>query len=122
MLTADGFSFRQTNQWPVDPKKGFPTVKASPPEAQWHFTADTRTKAAARRILAVMSIADEKERVDCRLERVGDLVIIRISSAGASEAETVVRVDLSTRAVGQAPIIEADHAPSGAPAEKIRAF
>jgi hypothetical protein len=49
-------------------------------------------------------------------------VIIRISSAGASEVETVVRVDLSTRAVGQAPIIEADHAPSGAPAEKIRAF
>jgi hypothetical protein len=122
LLTADGFSFRQTNQWPVDPKKGFPTVKASPPEAQWHFTADTRTKAAARRILAVMSIADEKGRFDCRLERAGDLVIIRISSAGASEVETVVRVDLSTRAVGQAPIIEADHAPSGAPAEKIRAF
>lgn len=122
LLTTDGFSFRQTNAWPVDPKKGFPTVKASPPEAQWHFTADTRTKAATRRILAVMTIADETERPVCRLERTGDRVVIRISPDGGQGPEAIVRVDLATSAVGASPILEADQAAPGSPAESIRAF
>ncbi len=122
LLTTDGFAFHQTDAWPVDPKKGFPTVKARPPEKQWHFTADTRTKAAARRILAVMNIADEAGRSDCRIERVGDRVVIRISAEGGAGPESVVRVDLSTGAGARLPILEADCARPGSPAEKITAF
>lgn len=122
LLTTGGFAFRQTNAWPVDPKKGFPTAKARPPAAQWHFTADTRTKAAARRILAVMSITDETERPVCRLERTGDRVIIRVAPADGAEPGVVVRIDLSSGAVGQSPILEAEATGPGAPAGKIAAF
>lgn len=122
LLTPDGFEFRQTDAWPVDPRKGFPMAKARPPSAQWHFTADTRTKAAARRILAVMSIADTREQPICRLERTGDTVIVRVGLAGEAGPEAVVRVDLSTRAAGTAPVLEAEYTGPGGTAQKISAF
>lgn len=122
LLTAGGFAFRQTDAWPVDPKKGFPTAKATPPVPQWHFTADAKAKAAARRILAVMTIADPAERPEYQLERDGDRAVIRIRTSGAAGPDAVVRVDLATPAAGRAPILEAGYARAGGPPERIAAY
>jgi hypothetical protein len=122
LVTDGGFAFHQTDAWPVDPKKGFPTVRAAVPKPQWHFTAATRTPAAARRILAVMTIADEHGAPDVGLARTGDRVEIRVSAAGAAGPAAVARVDLSSAAAGRAPILEADSAAPGRPAERVTGF
>jgi hypothetical protein len=38
MLWAEaGFAFSQSDEWPVDPKEGYPMVQTESPENQWHF-------------------------------------------------------------------------------------
>jgi len=103
LITPGGFTFSQTNEWPLDPKTGFPTAKRREPSKLWHFTAATRERAAARRIAAVMNVGTTAKRPDCDVQ-VNDTGIVRVQTRSA-EAETVVEIDLSTERAGVAPLL-----------------
>lgn len=109
LITHDGFSLSQTNEWPIDPKEGFPKLTTPAPAKQWHLTATPREKSAERRIAAVMVIHENGRLPDCRINRAKDGVVevtVRFKDGAAS-----ARIDLNTANVGEDPIIEAKYTP-----------
>jgi len=103
LITPGGFTFSQTNEWPLDPKTGFPTAKRREPHKLWHFTAATRERAAARRIAAVMNVGTKGKLPDCDVQT-NDSGIVRVQTR-ASDADAVVEIDLSTDRAGIAPLL-----------------
>ena len=85
----------------MDPKEGFPNARAPLPEKQWHFTAETREKAATRRIAAILLVDENGRRPDCDVVPKGDTIEIRDRASGA---EAVVRIFLKT---GEGPALRA---------------
>jgi hypothetical protein len=117
LFAGDRLSFAQTNAWPVDPKKGFPTARAPEPAKRWHFTATTRNAAATRRIAAVMTIANGDGKPDCHVrERDGAIEVETSSSGGRAR----VRIDLATARTAQ-PILEVEYRPEAGSVERISA-
>lgn len=114
LVTADGFEFAQTDAWPMDPKEGFPKLKKPDPDKEWHLTAATREPAAARRIAAVMFVADEGRAPQGQVRQKGDLVEVSLRSA---EGTAQVKIDLSTGSTG--PVLEAVFQPSRGAEERI---
>ena len=112
LITTDGFSFSQTNDWPMSPKEGFPKTTAAEPAKQWHFTAATRAKTSSRRIAAVMLVHVKGKAPDCEIRGPENGVLEIRSESGGTTA--TVRICLTTSQVGLAPILEAQcRAPSG---------
>jgi len=104
LITGGGFTFAQTDEWPLDPKTGFPTTHLKLPDRQWHLTATTRERAAQRRIAAVMIVDDGGEMPECEVRRSsGDTVEVHADLPGV---RAVVRVNLSVDAVDVDPILE----------------
>ncbi len=114
---AGRMAFAQTDEWPVEPRKGFPTATAPEPEKRWHFTATTNRDAAARRIAAVMTISAGNERPECRIREVADGIEIETASA---DGVGIVRVELAPGA-GQRTILEAEYRPKRGAVERISA-
>ena len=104
LLTPSGFDFSLTNAWPVAPKEGYPTAKKPEPKKLWHFAAATRQRSATRRIAAVMSVGDERQKPVCDV-RMSDSDVVRIQ-AKTTEAETVVEICLSSDRIGGTPLFE----------------
>jgi len=103
LTTPGGFTFSQTNDWPLDPKTGFPTAKKREPSKLWHFTAATRQRATTRRIAAVMNVGTSGERPDCNIQ-LNDAGVVRVHTATAG-VKAVVEIDLSTDRAGGAPLL-----------------
>ncbi|MDO8540005.1 MAG: heparinase II/III family protein [Opitutaceae bacterium] len=119
MFTTGRMSFTQSDAWPVEPKKGFPTARAAEPAKRWHFSASTDKSAAARRIASVMTVGAGNEKPDCRVREVGKNVI-EVESSSA-EGVATVRIDLSTTVAGQKPILEVEYRPKQGSVERITA-
>jgi len=117
LISPSGFEFSQTNQWPLDPKTGFPTAKKREPTKLWHFTAATRERSATRRIAAVMSIAvgDRKPHCDVDADNSGKVRV----HAKTKEAETVVGIDLSTDRADDAALLEVRYRPKAGDPEVL---
>jgi hypothetical protein len=57
--------FSQSNEWPVDPRTGFPESSLEKvPEKIWHFKADSKGKARQFRMAAIMTVERPDETVD----------------------------------------------------------
>ncbi len=109
LITPGGFDFSQTDQWPLDPKTGFPTAKKREPGKLWHFTATTRHRAAARRIAAVMNVGTESERPECHVA-IDNADVVRVQTS-SGKGEALVEIDLSTDGASDALLIHVDCAP-----------
>jgi hypothetical protein len=119
LFTADPMRFTQSDAWPVEPKKGFPTARAPEPERRWHFSAGTRASSAARRIAAVMTIGAGNEKPDCRVREVGrNSIEVETSSP---EGVATVKIDLSTGRGRTHPIMEVEYRPKTGTVERISA-
>ena len=105
LVTSGGFSFDQTDAWPLDPKTGFPTATQSEPPKRWHFTAATREPATGRRMAAILCVGDQSGRPACAVRELPDGRIEVISAAGGNSAQ--VTVDLSAEHAGRRPILAA---------------
>jgi len=117
LLTPGGLNFSQTDQWPMEPKEGFPKLKKPDPPKEWHFAAATRQKASHRRIAAVMFVADKQDQAQGAIRQVtADMMEVQASLA---DGRATVRIDLSTRQAGTAPIIEVNFQPASGPAESL---
>jgi hypothetical protein len=103
LITSGGFSFAQTDAWPIAPKTGFPTASRPEPARRWHFTAGTRQPAARRRIAAVITVGDENSRPDCEIRELTS-GLFEVSST-AEEGPARVTIDLSVDHVGEKPIL-----------------
>lgn len=111
LFTPGGFALAQTDAWPMSPLEGFPKLKKAEPPKEWHFTASTRQKASARRIAAVMFIADGQQEPQGTVRQQGDRVEVALKAA---DAATTVRIDLGTQ-----PILSAACQPATGPAERL---
>lgn len=119
LITPGGFRFEQTDEWPIDPREGFPTATATPPPSQWHFTAHTRQATPRRRIAAVMLIGTEEDdtRPTCKIHRgPGDVLEV-----GASFAENTatIRIQLSDNQLEASPILEVNYKPHRGESEQL---
>jgi hypothetical protein len=56
LLSLEGFDFSQSDEWPVDPKEGYPMVKTESPVNQWHFKGRLRQPVSRTVIAALMRI------------------------------------------------------------------
>jgi len=117
LLTPGGFSFSQTDAWPVAPKAGYPTAKKREPEALWHFTAATRERADARRIAAVIRVGEEGELPDWDVQVDGDGVVNIQMTTGGTRAE--VAIDLSTGRASDSPVLEVRCEPTEGDVEEL---
>ncbi len=117
LITPGGFSLSQTNEWPMDPKEGYPKTTVTPPAKQWHMTAQTVDKSAQRRIAAVMLIHEDGSIPDCRIDRLRNNVVE--ITARSRDGEVSVRIDLSTAKSGKANVIEAQYIPVSGEKERI---
>ena len=118
LFTQDGFRFAQTNEWPMNPKEGYPKVTKNEPEKQWHFTATTRQRAAQRRIAAIMTVTAKDETApECQIAQPAtDTVLIK---ARFAEGIATVNVSLGIDTAMQKPILEARYEPSSGAAETL---
>ncbi|MCF7847687.1 MAG: DUF4962 domain-containing protein [Kiritimatiellales bacterium] len=117
LITDGGFSLSQTDEWPVDPKEGYPKTTKELPEKQWHMTAATRKGASARRIAAVMAVWDEgaapdydlvqpdRHTVEVRARFGGDKVVARIN-LNAADGDPILE-SRYTSATGEEETLEA---------------
>ncbi len=111
LATPGGFRFTQTDEWPVAPSAGFPTLTRPEPPRQWHFTATTRERAPRRRIAAVMVVDAESE---VRAGPETDTVSV---SAPLDGAEVRLTIHLQP---GAAPAIEGELRSSAGAPDRIR--
>jgi hypothetical protein len=116
LVTPGGFEFSQTDQWPMDPKTGYPTAKQAEPEKLWHFTAATRQRASSRRIAAVMSVGSNGKRPECDIQSLASGVI-RVRSK-TDDVDSVVEIDLSTDQA-EAPLLNVRCEPNEGKAETL---
>ena len=120
LVTPGGFGFDETNAWIVEPTKGYEDKMDKRggriPPKQWHFTGTTKAKGKARRIAAIMTVAEDGVMPECSLERDGEMVNARIAQPGSTAQ---IRIDLSTDKAGKAPIIEIEVKPAKGKAEKL---
>jgi hypothetical protein len=102
LITPSGFTFSQTNEWPLAPKTGYPTARKPEPERLWHFTASTRQSATARRIVAVMDVTatGESPNFDVQVDESN----VRVQSR-TSATEKLVEIDLATAGPSDAALI-----------------
>ncbi|MCX7015120.1 MAG: DUF4962 domain-containing protein [Candidatus Sumerlaeota bacterium] len=119
LLTPGGFSFSQTDEWPMNPKEGYPKTTAKEPPKQWHFAASTREKSAARRIAAVLVVNEKGQAPDCRIAQPSDAMVEIQCAIGADRVSA--RISLAADGAGRAPILEARYEPASGEAETISA-
>ena len=86
------------------------------PARQWHFTASTRDQARARRIAAVMLVADDGKTPDCEIKRDGDRLLARVA---LGEFSADIEVDISTDHVDSEPVLFVDLRPDSGEAGRL---
>ena len=60
LFASTDLRLSQTDDWPVPPDKGYPTLDKELPEKRWHFTAETE-RVKRCRIAAIFSVRDPDE-------------------------------------------------------------
>jgi hypothetical protein len=117
LITPGGFTFSQTNEWPLHPKTGFPTARSREPSRIWHFTAATRQRAGTRRIAAVMNVGTKAQRPECDVEVHGS-GIVGVQSIAARRA-AMVTIDLSTDQADGSPLLNVRYEPDEGDVETL---
>ncbi len=117
LLTPGGMAYAQTDQWPMNPKEGFPKVKRPDPPNEWHFTAVPREKVAQRRIAAVMFVSDKQDQVQGTVRQPTPQTVE--VQAQLAQGRATLRIDLSTPQAGAAPILEVTYQPASGPSESL---
>jgi len=103
LITPGSFTFSQTNEWPLDPKTGFPTAKRRVPAKLWHFTAATRQQAMSRRVAAVMNVRTSTDLTVCSVQ-VDDSGAVRVQTE-TEAVEAMIQINLSTDRERRAPLL-----------------
>jgi hypothetical protein len=93
-LFATGpLKFSQSDDWPVDPKTGYPESLENVPEKLWHFRASSDAPAKHFRIATVMTVERSGKPVDATITNQDDETIKVMLLSGGTRTE--VKVHLS---------------------------
>ncbi len=60
LLTPGGFTFTQTDQWPIPPKQDYPMAPAPEPPRWWHFSATANNQRSHHRVAAIMHVTESR--------------------------------------------------------------
>jgi hypothetical protein len=96
LASEQGFDCSQTNRFEPPYNEGNPPEFQQDMPDHWHFTAATREPAGVARILAVMLVRDEFEKIDVRWTPTG-IEIETPDGAGEARAELISRSRLYAR-------------------------
>ena len=123
LATPGGLGFGQTDAWPMDPDEGVPASHRRELRKQWHFTATTKQKAAARRIAAFMVVETGTEATPVTQSSPADgLVQFRASLPGGGSGVVLVRLRPGAGAgliADREAIMEARYEPAEGKAEVV---
>ncbi|MEX0324279.1 MAG: DUF4962 domain-containing protein [Puniceicoccaceae bacterium] len=115
LITQGGFQFSQTNDWLVDPKKGFPKVKLPPPEKQWHFSAETNEKSSNRRIAAIMAVYEDGKVPEYSINQADEDTLEVQARFGKDSVSVKINLDVSA----EGPVLDSIYSPSGGGKERV---
>lgn len=109
LVTSEGFDFSQTDEWLIEPKKGYPMVTTDPPAKQWHLTAKRLKKSNRVRIAAIMSVdcEDDLSAVNVKL----DSELLDIDASFPDVGQVNVTVNLGTEFSDAHPLITINYKP-----------
>ena len=93
MFATKGLKFSQTDEWPVDPKTGYPESLENAPEKLWHFMASSNAPAKRFRMATVVTVDRSGQPVDATISTPEDeTILVRLLSDGT---RTELKVHLS---------------------------
>jgi len=93
MYGTGDLKFSQSDDWPVDPKTGYPESLENEPAKLWHFKASSYAPAKRFRIATVMTVEQSGERIDATITTPGDETIqVAFRSDGT---QTEIKIHLS---------------------------
>ncbi|MFC2080932.1 DUF4962 domain-containing protein [Bacteroidota bacterium] len=120
LLSQEGFEFSQSDEWPVDPKEGYPMVKTESPEKQWHFKGRLRQQVTKTVIAALMSIDTGIGNSHLNTIRQKDGKEIKISAIfeGGDTAEILVNLDTDLPGA-ESQLIKITYTPKEGDMEKL---
>jgi len=96
MFATDELQFSQTDEWPVDPRTGYPESLENPPEKLWHFKASSSSRMKRFRMATVMVVERSGKPVGATITTQGDETIkVEFQSDGA---QTALKIYLSREA------------------------
>lgn len=76
-------SLSQTDDWPVAPDKGFPTLKKPLPPKRWHLTAETQENTNRCKIATLFSVQDPNEDApDLQINQDGNRIQFEYNTQG----------------------------------------
>ena len=75
MFATGELKFSQTNEWPVDPKTGYPESLENVPEKLWHFKASSSVPSKRFRMATVMTVERSGQPVDVTISTQEDETI-----------------------------------------------
>ena len=93
LASSTGLSISQTDEWPVAPDEGYPTLTKPLPPKRWHFTAETAEKVEQCRIACVFDVGGVGDPTNLDLEHDGD-------ELGFHTDRSQARINLSPEAPG----------------------
>jgi hypothetical protein len=97
LLSQEGFEFSQSDEWPVDPKEGYPMVETDPPVKQWHFKGRLNQQGTKTIITALMSVYSNNYK-PCLItieNEEGKNPNIRVQFEDGGKADILVNLDTS---------------------------
>jgi hypothetical protein len=98
MFAADELKFSQSDEWPVDPRTGYPESLENVPEKLWHFKASSSVPSKRFRMATLMTVERSGQAVKATVTTPGKEIIKVMLQSG--DTQTLVKVYLS---------LESDH-------------
>lgn len=96
MFAADDMKFSQSNEWPVDPRTGYPESLENVPEKLWHFKASTNTPAKHFRMATIMTVERPGQPVDATISSPGNETIKVMLQPGGTRTEVKIHLSLES--------------------------
>jgi hypothetical protein len=93
MFATDELKFSQSDDWPVDPRTGYPESLENVPEKLWHFKASSSALSKRFRMATVITVERPGQPVDAAINTSqNETIEVAFPSDGS---QTIIRIHLS---------------------------
>ncbi len=120
LMSKEGFDFSQSNEWPIDPKEGYPMVDTESPENQWHFKGKLTQSGTKTIIAALMHVGSGTEisGLNNVMEAKANTINISAVFEGGDKAEISLNMDTEGQPTGN-PLIKVIYLPGEGEQEEL---
>jgi hypothetical protein len=92
LFATDELQFSQTDDWPVDPRTGYPESLENPPEKLWHFRASSNAPAKRFRMATMITVEQSGETVDATITGQGEETIHVTFRSGGTRTDLKIHL------------------------------